>query len=259
MIGFSGSVFSNKEIAATFSGDNTNKPATTGTRQLSRTAIIGISVGVCGLLIVVLANLYLISQRRRLKHVKGLNSKFDERFGAPNITSPNAGAFGNPYASPAAHAAPIQYVAGGHSRNGSYDQGFSKRKGSWQGQNLQLHPTVMSPPQCRMPTHQAYVPKSPAESHSTQFSMSPYPSARNSPEYPAHLKSHKTGSAARTPPLPVSTHRSNPQPPPRIYTRNYRLGDTLTSPFEERRSSQMERQREISMYFIRNAHVLSIQ
>ncbi|EHL03567.1 hypothetical protein M7I_0208 [Glarea lozoyensis 74030] len=172
------------------------------------------------------------------KHMKGLNSGFDERFGAPNITSPNSGAYGNPYASPAVHSAPLQFVPGGHSRKASHDQDYVERKGDWQGHNLPFQRQIGSLPQTQMPTHQAYIPKSPAESHSTQFSMSPIQSAKNSPEYPSHLTSPtsattaNTSTTARTSPFTTPTVRAAPRYPPRTQQRNQGLGNTITSPIE---------------------------
>jgi hypothetical protein len=108
MIGLSSSVFTYDEITPTFPGDNPNTRSSNDKKGLSRSAIIGISIGVCGLLLIILAILYWLARRQRFKHMKGLDSGFDERFGAPNITSPNSGAYGNPYASPAVHSAPLR-------------------------------------------------------------------------------------------------------------------------------------------------------
>jgi hypothetical protein len=178
-----------------------------------------------------LAILYWIARRRRSKYMKGLNSDFNERFGAPNITSPNAGAYGNPYADSAVTSAPLQFGGGGHSRNASHNQEYSERKGPWQGQNSQFHRPVTPPPQTQIPTHQAYIPKSPTESHSTQFSISPLPSAQNSPEYPSHLQSAAsatTTTTAKTSPFTSPAVRA----PPRLQTRNHGTGNMLTSPIE---------------------------
>jgi hypothetical protein len=171
--------------------------------------------------------------------MKGLNSGFDERFGAPNITSPNAGAYGNPYADPAVTSAPLQFVGNGHSINAFHDQDYSERKGPWQGHNLQLHRPVAPSSHTQIPTHQAYIPKSPTESHSTQFSVSPLPSAQSSPEYPSYLRSPASASTAtttttaKTLPFTSSTVRAPPRPPPRLQTRNHGIGNTLTSPIEQ--------------------------
>lgn len=178
--------------------------------------------------------------------MKGLNSGFDERFGAHNITSPNAGAFGNPYASPNLNAAPLQYVTDGNSRNVSHNQEFSERKGGWQGQNLQLQHQFTSPLKTQIPTHQAYIPKSPAESHSTQFSMSPIQSAPNSPEYPGYLRSPSsatTATTAKTTPFTSPKTFTAPRQPPRIQTQNHGLENTITSPVEEQTSSRGEHER----------------
>ena len=252
MIGLSSSVFTYDEITPTFPGDNPNTRSSNGKKGLSRTAIIGISVGVCGLLVIILVILYCCARRQRLQHMrKGLNSGFHERFGAPNITSPNSGAYGNPYANPAVASAPLQFVPGSHSRDVSHDQDYIEHKG---GRSLQPQRPIISapqtqmpthqayipisPPQTQMPAHQAYIPKSPAGSHSTQFSMSTLPSARSSPENPSHLSPNSaatfnTPTTARTSPSITPTVRGPPPHPPRIQTRMQGLGNTITSPVEK--------------------------
>ena len=158
-----------------------------------------------------------------------------------------------PYGSPKIQDAPLQYITGGHSTNASTDERMEfndkERKGSWQGQLLQIQnhsrPSERSPRSVQvgspphgggsgMPTHQAYVPTSPTASHSTQFSISPLPSAQPSPEYPSHFRSPTLVNTPKTSPLPSPpTTRTSPRYPPRIQTRNQGIGNTLASPGDD--------------------------
>jgi len=68
---------------------------------LTQGAIIGIAVSMAVLVILVASVLFVCLQKHRyLLRMKKLNSPLDSRFGAKNITSPQSGAYGNPYNSP---------------------------------------------------------------------------------------------------------------------------------------------------------------
>ncbi|KAF4632361.1 hypothetical protein G7Y89_g5766 [Cudoniella acicularis] len=69
---------------------------------------------------------------------------------------------------------------------------------------------VYTPPNNAIPTHQAYIPRSSTSSHSTTFSVSPYPSAQTSPAYPPGHSSHKTSTNRTTNYPPINTNSPNP-------------------------------------------------
>ncbi|RDL35225.1 uncharacterized protein BP5553_07156 [Venustampulla echinocandica] len=223
MIGLDSTVFTTKEVNITWPGYNPNDPPKAKEHKaLSKGAIIGIAVGLAALFLIASAIIFIYCRKRRaLDHLKALNSPLDSRFGATNITSPNAGAYGNPYGgSPPINAAPLQLYNAPKSRL-SKDQithvGEVKDQNSWHRYSPS-HSDSQPPvyvPSSTIPTHQAYI-ASPAESHSTKFSMSPGPS----PEYPPSRVSPHYSQQAHQSLLSTSTQsRHNtplPSPPSRI-------------------------------------------
>ncbi|KAG9235293.1 hypothetical protein BJ875DRAFT_495141 [Amylocarpus encephaloides] len=232
MVGLSGSVFSEQQVVGTFAGDNPNAPKSKK-KIITTTAIVGIVIGAVVLILIVLAALHFYFRRWRTQRRKRLDSGLDERFGAPTITSPNAGAYGNPYAFPYVNAAPLHSMDGSiTSENG----GFPDSKSGYNKEDLgtiQQRPTHL--PLSKIPTHKAYIPPSPTESHSTRFSISPLPSAKSSPEYPSHLLSPNSVHTAKTSPFPSPRSQNSHQYPPPIFTqgipKHVRNGsNTMTSP-----------------------------
>lgn len=238
MLGLDSTVFTTKAVNATFPGDNPMVPKSESKTALSTGAIVGIAIGLGALLSAAIVISFLCCRNRlKLKKLRGLNSGFDSRFGAPNITSPNSGAYGNPYStSPPINAEPMQPFTGSHAPSRSRELNDTKDDEHWQnrpeyGQQIQL--PLYSPPS-KIPTHQAYIPTSPTGSHSTQFSISPIPSAQSSPQYPSHLMSAHGQPKARMTPL-ASPHsrispRTSPGHPPQLSTQGSSRGNTITSP-----------------------------
>jgi hypothetical protein len=95
VIGLSGTVFTPTQVAITTASVATSTAgASAGSFSLSMGAKIGIIVaGLIVLLIIIGVSIiwYKKRQRRTL-----LESRYDQRFGAPEISAPNAGAFVNP-------------------------------------------------------------------------------------------------------------------------------------------------------------------
>lgn len=234
MIGLDSTVFTTKEVNITWPGYNPNDPPKAKEhKSLSKGAIIGIAVGLTALFLLAAGILFIYCRKRRaLDRLKGLNSPLDSRFGATNITSPNAGAYGNPYGgSPPINAAPLQLYNAPKSRL-SKDQithyGEAKDHNSWHRYSPS-HSDSQPPmyaPSSTIPTHQAYI-SSPAESQSTKFSTSPgpspeYPPSRVSPNYPQHPRQslpHSTSTQSRhNTPLPSPPSRVSPKYTPSINT-----------------------------------------
>lgn len=242
MLGLDSTVFTTNAVNATFPGDNPMVAKKSDSkRALSTGAIIGIAVGLSALLIAAITISFLCCRNRlALKKLRGLNSGFDSRFGAPNITSPNSGAYGNPYStSLPINAAPVQPFVGSHTPSRSIDLNEIKDEQHWQNRTeytQQIQLPLYSPPS-KIPTHQAYIPTSPTGSHSTQFSNSPYHSPQSSPNYPSHLMSAHGQPKSRTTPL-ASPHsrispKTSPNHPPQLSTQNVSRGNTITSPGTE--------------------------
>lgn len=102
LIGLEGSVFSTESVLIKYPGYSTyDSDKSTNSGSLSRNTIIGIAVGAGVAVLILMAILGFYLRKRILRHrMDRLRSPLDPRFGAKNITSPNNGAYGNPYASP---------------------------------------------------------------------------------------------------------------------------------------------------------------
>ncbi|CAG8977756.1 hypothetical protein HYALB_00010977 [Hymenoscyphus albidus] len=229
-LGLDSTVFTTKAVNATFTGDNPflkeEKPASK--KGLSTGAIVGIAVGLGALLVAVILISYLYCRNRRSpKTLRGLNSGFDSRFGASNITSPNSGAYGNPYStSPPLNVAPMHIPSRSRDLNEIKDEQHWRKK-TEHAQQIQL--PLYSPPS-QIPTHQAYIPPSPTGTHSTHFSISPHSSAKSSPEYPSHLMTPTNPRSVLRTPLSSPHSRISPRQPPPLSTLNTSRGNDIASP-----------------------------
>ncbi|CAD6439689.1 4bce7d26-6c51-44d3-9306-fb2451ef50d0 [Sclerotinia trifoliorum] len=100
IIGLNDSVFSQYIIAETSPGKGYNttvSSSSTSKKGLSKNTIIGISIGLCILLLITIFIIFILWRKSMsLKRQRNGHSSLDERYGALNITAPNEGAFGNP-------------------------------------------------------------------------------------------------------------------------------------------------------------------
>ncbi len=215
LIGLEGSVFSTTPINITFPGSNqsaTPSSKTTHKSGLPQGAIIGIAVGLAVLFLVTVAILIIYAWKRRNwnRLRQQLNSPLHSRFGAPNITAPTNGAYGNPYAPPTAVNQPFdpseysvkeltvldsaQAVLGQH-------QSPIDLKDAQGWYNNRLASQLSKPPGPAIPTHQAYIPNSfpplspssPTVSDATSdtYHMKEDRSSRSSPKYtPKYTPKH---------------------------------------------------------------------
>jgi len=249
LIGLDGTVFSKTTVNITYPGDNHEKKR----KGLSQAGIIGISISAALFLLMLAAALFVCYRKHRDRNrMSRLKSPLDSRFGAPNITSPNIGAYGNPYAAPAV-SPPQPFDQSSLSVKERQVMGLQKPVGSrhisspsyptpksWEGtsQPTNNHLPPYSPP--GMPTHQAYIPNGPAmvpESPVTSiassgtYQNSPYSSPRPSPRYnPATTPSIQSSRGTPLSPAqplgspqnrdsvpsqtPYAPSQTSPQPPP---------------------------------------------
>ena len=201
LIGLDGTIFSKVPVNITYPGDDHEQKR----NGLSKGGIIGISVSAAVFVLMLSAALF-VCYRKKIdgRRTKKLKSPLDPRFGAHNITSPNTGAYGNPYTVPAGKESPPfdvsslsvkerqvlglqQSVGPGHISTQS-----NPHPKTWESTTLpsNSHLPPYSPP--GMPTHQAYIPNFPAmapESPVTSiassgtYQISPYPSPKTSPTH----------------------------------------------------------------------------
>jgi len=205
-IGLRGNIFSPTPVQVTFPGDtfgSEEKLSSKPKRGLSREAIIGIAVGVgaaalLGTILVVCC----LHRRRKASNMTRLRSPLDSRFGSKSITSPNSGAYGNPYARPLVNvnenftangleelemATPLP-SAKAHANPLTRSRGDTKRLDT---SSVRV-----------MPTHQAYIP-------GVTSPGSPSTNIANS------ANSHNTSYAhAKTPPNYILEYMSSPQAAP---------------------------------------------
>jgi len=227
LIGLDGTVFSTTAVNITFPGDNHNKKR----KGLSQGGIIGISVSAALFLLMLGAALFVCYRKYRDRNrMSKLRSPLDSRFGAQNITSPNSGAYGNPYAPPTVRVSqPFdastlsvkerqvlglqQPVGSRHISTPSYPQ-----PKAWENtrQPPNHHLPPYSPP--GMPIHQAYIPNTPATvpespvtsiASSGTYHNSPYTSPKPSPTY----NSASTTPSTITRGAPLSSSHSLKSPP----------------------------------------------
>jgi len=200
-------VFSTTPVNVTFAHNSvtsTSKAKSGVTQKL----IIGVSVSGGLLLIFIVAAVFLYYRKRQGgRRMKQLKSPLDARFGATNITSPNNGAYGNPYASPPITVAQDYYNHESLSSKERHVLGMdvpialerpprrqaSKRQEATPSPPLGNHLPPYSPPS--IPTHKAYItdpftspftspsPDSPATTNNSDnaYQMSNYSSPRPSP------------------------------------------------------------------------------
>jgi hypothetical protein len=214
LIGLEGSVFSTTAVNITYPGYNqTSTSASKAAHKsgLPQAAVIGIAVGLAVLFLVTIAILIIYARKRknlnRLR--KQLNSPLHSRFGAPNITAPTNGAYGNPYAPPAAVNQPfdpseytikeLTVLDSARAVLGQHQSPIDlKDPQGWYSNRLASQ--LSKPPGAAIPTHQAYIPtslpqlspsspSSPTVSDATSdtYHMKEDRSSRSSPKYtPKH-------------------------------------------------------------------------
>ena len=232
LVGLDGTIFSQTPVNITYPGDNHDKKRS----GLSKGGIIGISVSAAVFLLMLSAALFVCYRKYRDgNRMTKLKSPLDSRFGAQNITSPNSGAYGNPYAAPAVKLSPPfdvsslsvkerqllglqQPVGSRHISSPSYPPPKAW-EGTTQQPNNNLPP--YSPP--GMPFHQAYIPNVPATvpespvtsiASSGTYQNSPHHSPNPSPTYvPSSVPSATSHQGSASLPNHVSP-RITPQPSP---------------------------------------------
>lgn len=236
-IGIRGNIFSSTLINITFPGDNPSSSANNTSKKngLTEGAIIGIVVGLVVLAIFAIALLFICYRKRRYnKSIKRLTSPLDPRFGSKNISSPNSGAYGNPYASPPTEASQkfdpsalsakelqaLELQIPNFSKQYPNARVSSEEDGSWQDAHAHLEATQGAlPSYAIIPIHQAYIPAthapvSPATSTNTSntYQMSSYPSSRSSPNMIPPPAAAPTPAPAPAPVLPRAGIKAIPPP-----------------------------------------------
>ncbi|KAF8865834.1 hypothetical protein BDZ45DRAFT_735774 [Acephala macrosclerotiorum] len=173
VVGLNSTLFTNTQVAIvapTISQvPKSHKPLTIG-------AIIGIAVGGAVVVIILLAIGFIcFKKRRNARRLKVLQSPLDERFGAPEISAPNKGAFSSPQISPSDHEDSIHMNETPKVRNFSFSRPAPpQRAGEWTGESPRTTSTVFSsgpsgydvspgssPPnsgRSSIPAHHAYIP-----------------------------------------------------------------------------------------------------
>ncbi|KAH8683111.1 hypothetical protein BGZ60DRAFT_212411 [Tricladium varicosporioides] len=162
LIGMKGSIFSTTPVNATFPGDNA-LISTPTKKSMSQGTIIGIVVSIVFILLLIFSVTFLcLRKSRERRRQKELASPLDPRYGAPNITSPNDGAYGNPYTGLPVKSPDLnQATPNEQTRFNQPTLMFPldhKREQEWkdsESQNSSIPPSYTSP---KLPTHQAYIP-----------------------------------------------------------------------------------------------------
>lgn len=189
-------MFSSTEMNITYPGYNQTSSNSHKKEGLTQPAIIGLAIGLFMVVVIVIAILYVCWRKRQnLQATKRLTSPLHSRFGATNITSPNDGAYGNPYTAPRVKIS----QPNSHSPQPFLEKPAMVRQPS----NSRSHTPVPTWPNTEpqksthlplysaaaIPTHPAYisvpdpVPESPCTSiaSSNNFPMRSYSSSQNSP------------------------------------------------------------------------------
>jgi hypothetical protein len=95
VIGLNGTVFTSTQIAiTTASAPSSTASASAGSSGLSTGAKIGIIVGALIVILIIIGVSIIWWKKKQRKAI--IESRYDPRFGAPEITAPTAGAFVNP-------------------------------------------------------------------------------------------------------------------------------------------------------------------
>ncbi|KAH6684369.1 hypothetical protein B0J14DRAFT_10593 [Halenospora varia] len=218
LIGMKGSIFSTTPVNITFPGDNA-LVSTSTKKSMSQGTIIGIVVSIVFVLLLIFSVTFLcLRKARERRRQKELASPLDPRYGAPNITSPNDGAYGNPYTGLPVKSPDLnQTTPNERTRFSQPTPMFPldyKREQEWRdsgSQSNSIPPSYTSP---KLPTHQAYIPArspgigpiSPASSGTGSIGRSReayVPPATFSKRTQAHLSPISTAN---------STQQNSPQP-----------------------------------------------
>jgi len=254
VVGLNSTLFTNTQVAIV-------APAMSQTpknhKPLTEAGIIGIAVGGAVVIIILIAIGFIcFKKRRNARRLKILQSPLDERFGAPEISAPNKGAFSSPQTSPSINKDSISLKEVPKVRNFSFSRPTPQRAGEWTGASPGATSTVFSssppgydaspgssPPNSSrnsIPAHHAYIP--PEYTPPSRNSMSPLYVPPPPPQQPSNgipaaypqrsqsISGVKTTGSSSNNTSPNYIHRSSPStssirtrttaPPPVSVARN---------------------------------------